>query len=121
MSRVDGAVMWRPAETARQGTLEGAIEPATAGIYLGIMMAQIDVLQQNGHGWSEICNETIIEAGDSLNPHMAARGVDYMIDNCSTTARLGARKWGPPSAQTGSGDLARHTPQPQPPAAFRHL
>ena len=26
---------------------------------------------------------------------MHARGVAYMIDNCSTTARLGARKWGP--------------------------
>jgi ketol-acid reductoisomerase len=24
---------------------------------------------------------------------MHARGVAYMIDNCSTTARLGARKW----------------------------
>jgi ketol-acid reductoisomerase len=26
---------------------------------------------------------------------MHARGVSYMIDNCSTTARLGARRWGP--------------------------
>jgi ketol-acid reductoisomerase len=26
---------------------------------------------------------------------MHARGVAYMIDNCSTTARLGARKWAP--------------------------
>ena len=26
---------------------------------------------------------------------MHARGVGYMIDNCSTTARLGARKWAP--------------------------
>jgi ketol-acid reductoisomerase len=24
---------------------------------------------------------------------MHARGVAYMVDNCSTTARLGARKW----------------------------
>jgi len=58
MSKVDGAVMWRTGETARKGNIEVAIEPSTAGIYLGIMMAQIDVLQQNGHGWSEICNET---------------------------------------------------------------
>ena len=28
-------------------------------------------------------------------PYMHARGVSYMIDNCSTTARLGARKWAP--------------------------
>jgi ketol-acid reductoisomerase len=26
---------------------------------------------------------------------MHARGVAYMVDNCSTTARLGTRKWGP--------------------------
>ena len=42
-----------------------------------------------------MCNESIIEAVDSLNPYMHAKGVAYMVDNCSTTARLGARKWGP--------------------------
>lgn len=40
-------------------------------------------------------NESVIEAVDSLNPYMHARGVAYMIDNCSVTARLGARKWAP--------------------------
>jgi ketol-acid reductoisomerase len=35
------------------------------------------------------------EATDSLNPYMHARGVSYMVDNCSTTARLGSRKWAP--------------------------
>jgi ketol-acid reductoisomerase len=30
-----------------------------------------------------------------LNPYMHARGVAYMVDNCSTTARLGSRKWAP--------------------------
>jgi ketol-acid reductoisomerase len=114
MSKVDGAIMWRTGETARQGNVEVAIEPATAGIYLGIMMAQIDVLHRNGHGWSEICNETIIEAVDSLNPYMAARGVDYMIDNCSTTARLGARKWGPRFAQMVSGDVLPKSAEPVP-------
>ncbi|MDA1192251.1 MAG: ketol-acid reductoisomerase, partial [Candidatus Poribacteria bacterium] len=34
-------------------------------------------------------------AVDSLNPYMHANGVSYMVDNCSTTARLGTRKWGP--------------------------
>src|SRR5215471_5513890 len=118
MSKVDGAAMWRAGETARQGNIEVAIEPATAGIYLGVMMAQIDVLQRNGHGWSEICNETIIEAVDSLNPYMAARGVDYMIDNCSTTARLGARKWGPRFAQMVSGDVVPNAAKDVP-ADFR--
>jgi ketol-acid reductoisomerase len=26
---------------------------------------------------------------------MHARGVAYMVDNCSTTARLGSRRWAP--------------------------
>ena len=37
----------------------------------------------------------MIESVDSLNPYMHARGVAYMVDNCSTTARLGSRKWAP--------------------------
>jgi ketol-acid reductoisomerase len=118
MSKVDGAVMWRTGETARYGNIDVRIEPPTAGIYLGVMMAQIDVLERNGHGWSEICNETIIEAVDSLNPYMAARGVDYMIDNCSTTARLGARKWGPRFAQMVSGDVVPNVAK-EVPADFR--
>ena len=59
------------------------------------MMAQIDVLLEAGHPLSEIANESVIEAVDSLNPYMHARGVAYMVDNCSTTARLGSRKWAP--------------------------
>jgi ketol-acid reductoisomerase len=50
---------------------------------------------ENGHPYSEIANESVIEATDSLNPYMHARGVSYMVDNCSTTARLGSRKWAP--------------------------
>jgi ketol-acid reductoisomerase len=42
-----------------------------------------------------VCNESVIEAVDSLNPYMHARGVAYMVDNCSYTARLGSRKWAP--------------------------
>jgi ketol-acid reductoisomerase len=53
------------------------------------------VLRERGHPWSEICNESIIEAVDSLNPYMHARGVAFMVDNCSYTARLGSRKWAP--------------------------
>ncbi|MCG8477891.1 MAG: ketol-acid reductoisomerase, partial [Spirochaetales bacterium] len=45
--------------------------------------------------YSEMVNESVIEAVDSLNPYMHARGVSYMVDNCSTTARLGSRKWAP--------------------------
>jgi len=69
--------------------------PKTAGVYIGGMMAQIDILLEKGHSYSEIINETIIEATDSLNPYMNEKGIAYMIDNCSTTAKLGARKWAP--------------------------
>ncbi len=66
-----------------------------AGMYAGMMMAQIDLLVAKGHPWSEVANESVIEATDSLNPFMHARGISYMVDNCSRTARLGARRWGP--------------------------
>jgi ketol-acid reductoisomerase len=106
MSRVDGSPMWRTGQAVRADkSVRVELDPTTAGVYVGIMMAQIDILQENGHGWSEICNETIIEAVDSLNPYIAARGIDYMVDNCSTTARLGARKWGPLFAQMVTGDV----------------
>jgi ketol-acid reductoisomerase len=64
-------------------------------VYIATMMAQIDVLLEKEHPYSEVANESVIECVDSLNPYMHARGVSYMIDNCSTTARLGARKWAP--------------------------
>jgi hypothetical protein len=67
----------------------------SAGVYCATMMAQIDLLVEQGHPLSEVVNESVIESVDSLNPYMHARGVAYMIDNCSTTARLGARKWAP--------------------------
>jgi ketol-acid reductoisomerase len=111
-NKVDGSTMWRTGETARKGNLKVSIDPKTAGAYVGIMMAQVDVLLKNGHGWSEICNESIIEATDSLNPYIAARGIDYMIDNCSTTARLGGRKWGPRFMQMVTGDVLPKTDIP---------
>ena len=37
----------------------------------------------------------LLKPTDSLNPYMNNKGISYMIDNCSTTARLGARKWAP--------------------------
>lgn len=71
------------------------MNPFTAGSYVAMMMAQIDVLISHGHCYSEVANESVIESVDSLNPYMHARGVAYMVDNCSTTARLGSRKWAP--------------------------
>ncbi|GAB2217092.1 hypothetical protein Droror1_Dr00000253 [Drosera rotundifolia] len=55
----------------------------------------IEILRKKGHSYSEIINESVIESVDSLNPFMHARGVSFMVDSCSTTARLGSRKWAP--------------------------
>ncbi|MBU0910147.1 MAG: ketol-acid reductoisomerase, partial [Proteobacteria bacterium] len=71
------------------------LNPFTAGVYCATMMAQIDLLVEKGHCLSEVCNESVIEAVDSLNPYMHFKGVAFMVDNCSTTARLGSRKWAP--------------------------
>jgi len=97
MGKIDGTRMWRVGERVRARRVESEIplNPETAGLYAAVMMAQVDLLLKNGHSYSEVCNESVIEAVDSLNPYMHARGVAYMVDNCSTTARLGARKWGP--------------------------
>jgi ketol-acid reductoisomerase len=97
MGKIDATRMWQVGEKVRAKRAESEIplHPETAGLYCAAMMAQIDLLLQHGHSYSEVCNESVIEAVDSLNPYMHARGVAYMVDNCSTTARLGARKWAP--------------------------
>jgi ketol-acid reductoisomerase len=97
MGKIDGTEMWRVGERVRTTRVEEKIpvNAFTAGAYIATMMAQIDELDAKGHPYSEIANESVIECTDSLNPYMHARGVAYMIDNCSVTARLGARKWAP--------------------------
>lgn len=93
---IDSTEMWKIGEQVRAKRPEDpALNPTTAGVYLAVMMAQIDVLRENGHSYSEIVNESVIEAVDSLNPYMHYKGVAFMVDNCSTTARLGSRKWAP--------------------------
>jgi len=96
MGKIDGTRMWQVGEKVRakrQG--EPKLNPFTAGIYCATMMAQIDLLIEKGHCLSEVANESVIEAVDSLNPYMHYKGVAFMVDNCSTTARLGSRKWAP--------------------------
>ncbi|XP_020233032.1 ketol-acid reductoisomerase, chloroplastic [Cajanus cajan] len=98
MGKIDQTRMWRVGERVRStrpaGDL-GPLYPFTAGVYVALMMAQIEILRKKGHSYSEIINESVIESVDSLNPFMHARGVSFMVDNCSTTARLGSRKWAP--------------------------
>jgi ketol-acid reductoisomerase len=97
MGNVDTTPMWKVGEKVRAKNERDnyKVDPTTAGVYLATMVAQIDLLMEKGHSYSEIANESIIEAVDSLNPYMDYKGVAFMIDNCSTTARLGARKWAP--------------------------
>ncbi|GAA2575141.1 hypothetical protein GCM10010435_58710 [Winogradskya consettensis] len=97
MGRIDRASMWRAGEVARRDRDDEQLplDPFTAGVFCGVMMGQIDTFIEYGHPYSEIANESVIEATDSLNPYMHARGVAFMVDNCSTTARLGSRKWAP--------------------------
>lgn len=94
---IDNTPMWQVGKEVRAARTPNSapLNPFTAGVYLATMLAQIDILLENGHVYSEVVNESVIEAVDSLNPYMHARGVSYMVDNCSTTARLGSRKWAP--------------------------
>lgn len=99
MKKIDETIMWRVGEKVRkerEGNPEDRfIDPLVAGIYLAVMIAQVDLLLEKGHSYSEVINESIIEGIDSLNPYMEAKGIAYLVDNCSTTARLGSRKWAP--------------------------
>lgn len=94
--------MWRVGKKVKSACYEcsvdsllASIDLTTTGGYIGMMMAQVDVLLEKGHSGSEVANESIIEAIDSLNPFMEKLGVDGMVDNCSDTARRGSKKWKP--------------------------
>ncbi len=97
LSKIDGTSMWQTGIQIRANRNSNRIpiHPVTAGIYIATMMAQVNLLKEKGHSYSEIANESIIEAVDSLNPYMHHKGIAFMVDNCSITARIGARKWAP--------------------------
>ena len=97
MGTIDNTPLWQTGARVRaeRDQHHTPVDPVTAGVYIACIMAQVDVLAEKGHAYSEIVNESIIEAVDSLNPYMHYKGVAHMVDNCSTTARLGARKWAP--------------------------
>lgn len=97
MGKIDGTPVWKVGEKVRANRDSSKIplNPTTAGVYVATMMAQIDVLLKHKHSYSEVVNESVIEAVDSLCPYMDYKGVAFMVDNCSTTARLGSRKWAP--------------------------
>ena len=65
------------------------------GAIQGLLLAQYEVLRANGHTPSEAFNETVEELTQSLMPLFAAKGMDWMYANCSTTAQRGALDWLP--------------------------
>ena len=71
--------------TGERGTLMGAIQ--------GLLLAQYETLREHGHSPSEAFNETVEELTQSLMPLFAAKGMDWMYANCSTTAQRGALDW----------------------------
>ncbi|MCQ2095598.1 MAG: ketol-acid reductoisomerase [Bacteroidaceae bacterium] len=71
--------------TGERGSLMGAIQ--------GLLLAQYETLRENGHTPSEAFNETVEELTQSLMPLFAAKGMDWMYANCSTTAQRGALDW----------------------------
>lgn len=73
--------------TGERGVLMGAIQ--------GLFQAQYEVLRAKGHSPSEAFNETVEEATQSLYPLVGGKGMDWMYENCSTTARRGALDWAP--------------------------
>lgn len=97
IGKIDGTYTWKVGEKVRAARDESKIplDAFTAGVYCATMMAQIDVLRRGNHSYTEIVNESVIEAVDSLCPYMHYKGVAFMVDNCSITARLGSRKWAP--------------------------
>jgi ketol-acid reductoisomerase len=97
VGKIDGTDTWKVGEKVRANRDEDNIplNPFTAGVYIATMMAQCDVLLEAGHPYSEVVNESVIEAVDSLCPYMHYRGVAFMVDNCSFTAKTGSRKWAP--------------------------
>ena len=71
--------------TGERGSLMGAIQ--------GLLLAQYEVLRENGHTPSEAFNETVEELTQSLMPLFAKNGMDWMYANCSTTSQRGALDW----------------------------
>ena len=63
------------------------------GLIQGAFKAQYDVLRENGHSPSEAFNETVEEGLVSLYPMINEKGMDWMFENCSTTAQRGALDW----------------------------
>ena len=63
------------------------------GALAGIIEAQYGTLRSHGHSPSEAFNETVEELTQSLIRLVDENGMDWMYNNCSETARIGALRW----------------------------
>jgi ketol-acid reductoisomerase len=63
------------------------------GALAGMIAAQYKILRKHGHSPSEAFNETVEELTQSLVPLVGEQGMDWMYQNCSTTAQRGALDW----------------------------
>ncbi|RXH68766.1 hypothetical protein DVH24_031099 [Malus domestica] len=96
--KIDQTALQKIVERVRSTMPVGDLGPLytfVAGAFAASMAVQMVVLRKKRHSYSEIINESVIESVDSLNPFMHARGVSFVVDNSSTAARLGSRKWAP--------------------------
>ncbi|CAN6706715.1 unnamed protein product [Malus baccata var. baccata] len=94
--KIDQTALQKVVERVRSTMPAGDLVPLytfVAGAFAASMAVQMVVLRKKGHSYSEIINESVIESVDSLNPFMHARGDSFVVDNSSTAARLGSRKW----------------------------
>jgi len=99
MGKIDATHMWKVGTEVRKARSTASpipVDPFTAGVYIATMMATIEVLRIHGHPYTEICNESIIEAVDSLNPYMHARASPSWWTTAPTR-----RAWGPASGRPG--------------------
>ncbi|KAG1899946.1 6-phosphogluconate dehydrogenase [Suillus fuscotomentosus] len=70
-----------------RGVLLGAIQ--------GLFYAQYKVLRANDHSPLEAFNENVEETTQSLYHLIGQKGMYYMYNTCSATARCGALDWAP--------------------------
>ena len=104
MGKVGTSAMWKVGEKVRAERVEEDIplNSFTAGVYCACMMAQIDTLREKGHSFSEVCNESVIEAVDSLNPYMHAPASRSWWTTARTPRASAAASGRPGSTTTSS-------------------
>ncbi|XWS12529.1 hypothetical protein CRYUN_Cryun37aG0097000 [Craigia yunnanensis] len=83
MGKIYQIRIWKVGECVRATRSKddlGPLCPFTSRVFVALMMAQIEVLRTKGHSYSEIINESLIEAVDSFNPScMLEESLSWLI------------------------------------------